>query len=69
MRAGHRLGGGVGVFSSGIVWSGKIGGLELLSASGHTHTFRIFAWEAFRSKLLKELLSTGTGIFYGRFDA
>ena len=35
-KAGHRLGGGVGVCSSGIVWGKQIGGFEVLSASRHT---------------------------------
>ena len=52
--------------SSGIVWGGKVGGVELLSASRHIHTLGISTWEALRSsaleaQLVKEFFCTNIG--------
>ena len=55
MTAGHLVGGGVGESSSGIVRGDKIVDSEL-SQCKRTHTFRISAGEAFRSKASKRTL-------------
>ena len=60
MRAGHRLGGGVGVCSSGIVWGEKIGDWKLLKCKW-TRTLGISAWEAFELAYLTTGVHLNTG--------
>ena len=61
MRAGHRLGGGVGGYSSGIVWGEKNVGSQFSECRDTHIVFEYPLGKALEAKLLKELCRASRG--------